>query len=63
LDFVLSKEEALTAIEVKSGRTPAAHSGLAAFVMAFGPARTLIVGAGGIPLEEFLCAGADTWLD
>ncbi|MFH2053417.1 MAG: ATP-binding protein [bacterium] len=63
VDFVLSKGEALTAIEVKSARTPAAHSGLAAFVMAFGPARTLIVGAGGIPLEDFLGAGADTWLD
>ena len=63
VDFVLSKGEALTAIEVKSARTPATHSGLAAFVKAFGPARTIIVGPGGIPLEEFLGAGADTWLD
>jgi uncharacterized protein len=44
----------VTAIEVKSGRAPLAHRGLAAFAETFKPQRSLLVGGDGIPLEEFL---------
>ncbi len=54
VDFVVRCGRQLTAIEVKSGRAPTAHPGLAAFTSAFSPDRTLIVGDGGMPLEEFL---------
>jgi hypothetical protein len=37
--------------------------GMDAFSSQFGPARTLIAGEGGIPLNEFLSAPADHWLD
>ena len=53
VDFVLEQHGQLAAIEVKSGADP--HSnGLTAFTTAFHPMRTLIVGAEGMPLEEFL---------
>ena len=54
---------AVTAIEVKSGRAQDRHPGLAAFVEAFKPTRTLLVGTGGIAVEEFLLAPAARWVD
>ncbi len=62
VDFVLKREDEILALEVTSGRRKASLSGLAAFVDRFGPARTLLVGGQGIPLEEFLLADGDTWL-
>ena len=44
----------VTAIEVKSGRARDAHPGVAAFAEAFKPNRKLLVGGGGITVEEFL---------
>jgi uncharacterized protein len=63
VDFVVSKGDRLTAIEVKSGRPPDSLSGLRAFADAFQPTRTLLVGADGIGLEEFLAAPVGTWVD
>lgn len=62
VDFVVRAGRRLVAIEVKSGRTPLAHSGLAAFSEAFKPKRTLLVGGDGIPLEEFLSRPVTYWL-
>lgn len=53
VDFVISSGEAVTAIEVKSGRVKSTK-GLAAFVEQFPSARTLIVGSADCPLESFL---------
>ncbi len=53
----------LVAIEVKSGPRRADKHGIDAFSSRFGPARTLIAGEGGIPLNEFLSAPAGHWLD
>ncbi len=44
---------ALWAIEVKSGSRQASGSGMERFSQVFGPARKLLVGQGGLPLEEF----------
>ena len=52
----------LVGIEVKSGRRPSALPGLAAFSDAFKPRRALLVGHGGIPVEEFLRHPVRHWL-
>jgi predicted AAA+ superfamily ATPase len=54
VDFVVKAGRRVTAIEVKSGRSPQAHAGMAAFAIAFKPHRSLLVGGDGIALEEFL---------
>lgn len=54
VDFVVRRGKTVVALEVKSGRRPAARRGLEAFSQAFKPTRKLLVGADGIPLEEFL---------
>lgn len=62
VDFVVSKGRTVVGLEVKSGRAPLAHSGLAAFAEAFNPKRTLLVGGDGIPVEEFLSRPVTDWL-
>lgn len=56
VDFVVRVGRALTAIEVKSGRTRDAQPGLTAFAEACQPARRLLVGGDGIPVEDLLLA-------
>ncbi len=55
VDFVVRAGDALWAIEVKSGR-PDKLAGLHAFRRQFPAARALVVGSGGMPLEEFFLA-------
>ncbi|MEX2147651.1 MAG: ATP-binding protein [Candidatus Rokuibacteriota bacterium] len=62
VDFVVRVGRTLTAIEVKSGRAPDALPGLGAFMDAFKPKRTLLVGGDGVPLDEFLAKPVATWL-
>lgn len=51
IDYVVNAGNVTWAIEVKSARS--ARGGLAAFSRRFPTARSLIVGTGGMPLEEF----------
>lgn len=60
--FVVRSGRHLTAIEVKSGRSRDALPGLAAFSEAFRPQRKLLVGADGIPVEEFLLQPVEHWV-
>ena len=53
VDFIIVRNGELTAIEVKSGRR-GMNAGLPAFVEAFHPKRSFIVGTGGVSLEDFL---------
>jgi len=62
VDFVIRSGRTVVAIEVKSGRTPEAFPGLAAFAEAFRPKRTLIVGGGGVSIDEFLTQPVEHWL-
>lgn len=62
VDFVARRGDRVTAIEVKSGRSPVSLPGIAAFAAAFRPARTLLVGGQGIPIEAFLSVPAVEWL-
>jgi predicted AAA+ superfamily ATPase len=64
VDFILRTHGRLTAIEVKSGNTEdGAHRGTEAFRTQFHPQRCILVGSGGIALEEFLSQPAGTWLN
>ncbi len=63
VDFVLSRGPNLKGIEVKSGAGAGKRRGRAAFRERFPGARTLLVGARGVPLEEFLSHPAVYWAD
>lgn len=62
VDFVVKRGGKLTAIEVKTARTRQAKQGMEAFVAAHGKARLLLVGGGGIAVEEFLSNPPDHWI-
>ena len=53
VDFVIVHGDEVTAIEVKSGRR-GMNSGLPAFVEAFHPKRSYVLGTGGVSIEDFL---------
>ena len=63
VDFVLSRGPNVLGIEVKSGSRHARLAGMDDFRKRFPNARTLLVGAGGTPLNEFLSFPASYWLD
>ncbi|MBS1545809.1 MAG: ATP-binding protein [Bacteroidetes bacterium] len=62
VDFVVQRGRKLTAIEVKSARIPSALPGMSAFHEAFKPARSLLIGEGGIDLAGFLLKPASVVL-
>ena len=63
VDFVLQRGRRLVAIEVKSGPQRRGTSGMAEFEKQYHPVRTLVVGADGIPLNEFLSEPAEHWFE
>lgn len=62
VDFVISDAKRLTAIEVKSS-THGSLDGLQAFALQHPHCRPLLVGAGGVPLPEFLSHPLSYWLE
>jgi predicted AAA+ superfamily ATPase len=62
VDYVVQSGERSVALEVKSGR-PRPVTGLASFRKAAPGARALIVGSGGIPLDDFLATEPTAWLE
>lgn len=58
VDFVLRKGTQLIALEVKAENRPTTLPGIAAFDKIYSPRKKLLVGTGGIPVEEFLCIPA-----
>jgi predicted AAA+ superfamily ATPase len=62
VDFVVRSGRALTAIEVKSGRSREALSGLAAFSEAYKVKRRLLVGGDGVGIGEFLSRPVEHWI-
>ncbi len=62
VDFVVRSGRALTAIEVKIGRVRDALPGLQAFSATYRPKRTLLVGADGISLADFLSRPVEHWI-
>ena len=61
VDFIIDYGGELTAIEVKSGRR-GMNSGSPAFVEAFRPKRSFVVGTGGVSLDDFLGCNLETLL-
>jgi len=61
VDFVVRTGEKLTAIEVKSGPSAARQPGMAAFLKKHPGARAILVGPGGIPIEEYLRQSPEAW--
>ena len=61
VDFIIDCGGELTAIEVKSGRR-GMNSGLPAFVEAFKPKHSYVIGTGGVNLEDFLRCEVDALL-
>jgi len=62
VDFVIQSGRKLSAIEVKSGTSKDTLSGMAAFSRKFNPDHKLLVGRGGIPVDEFLSSTQYEWL-
>lgn len=62
VDFVLSRENRSIGIEVKSGRRRDALAGMKQFATQFSPHRTLLVGTGGMPIEEFFETPVEAFL-
>ena len=63
VDFVLQRGRRVVAIEVKSGPQRRDASGMAEFEKQFSPVCSLVVGADGIPLNEFLSEPAEHWFE
>ena len=63
VDYVLRRGRRLVAIEVKSGPQRRDTSGMAEFENQFHPVRSIVVGAEGIPLNEFLSEPAERWFE
>ena len=63
VDFVLKRGARIVAIEVKSGAKGMPLGGMDKFKQRFSPRRSLLVGEGGIPLNEFLKVPAHHWFE
>ena len=64
VDFVLRRGPRLVAIEVRSGpRRTANAGGMAEFEGRFEAVRRVLVGEGGVPVEEFLSVPAAEWFE
>lgn len=61
VDFVVETGRRTTAFEVKSGRHTAS-AGMASFRRAHANVRSLVVGTGGIPLDQFFSSSPEAWL-
>ncbi|MFA6033617.1 MAG: AAA family ATPase [Myxococcota bacterium] len=62
MDYVVTVNDVVTAIEVKSGRPRGVASGVEAFRKRYPDTRFLLVGQGGIPITEFLSKPAREWV-
>jgi len=62
VDFVSRVRNDLVAVEVKTGRRRERPSGIEAFCKTFKVRRQLLIGSGGIPVEEFLTTPIEHWL-
>lgn len=63
VDYVLRRGPRIIAIEVKGGAKTKPLRGLDAFRERFRPSHILLVGEGGIPLDEFLMAPPNQWFE
>ena len=62
VDFVLTSGRSIVALEVKSGRAKESLAGMEALSKEFRLKRKLLVGGGGIAVEDFLLKPVEHWL-
>ena len=62
VDFVLKKGKELIAIDVNTSKKGKNVQGLELFAQKYQPAKTLLIGEGGLPIEEFLLKPLDHWI-
>ena len=62
VDFVLTSGEKLLAIEVKSGEDYAAPKGLQVFADKFKNVTSVVLGAHGVAISDFLMQPVESWL-
>jgi predicted AAA+ superfamily ATPase len=63
VDYVVKRGRSLSAIEVKSGTEDGNLSGMDEFSKKFKPKRVLLVGSGGVSLDQFLGKGIQKWIE
>jgi predicted AAA+ superfamily ATPase len=63
VDFVGARGKELVALEVKTGLRKQALPGVSAFAGKYPVTKKLLVGTGGIPIEEFLLTNPVTWFE
>lgn len=63
VDFVITQGPNVIPVEVKSGRRIRPTPGMEEFKARFDPCRSLLVGEGGVPLEDFLSLPTDYWFE
>ncbi len=63
VDFVLQRGRELVAVEVRAGHRKGVLPGVEAFERAFDTKRSVVVGAQGVPIDEFLTSSPARWLD
>ena len=63
VDYVLQRGPKIVAIEVKSGTKNLTFQGIQVFKQRFRPHCSLLVGEGGIGLDEFLTIPANYWFE
>jgi predicted AAA+ superfamily ATPase len=63
VDFVGARGEKLVAIEVKTGLRKRALPGVSELSGRYPVTRNLLVGTGGIPIEEFLLTRPTVWFE
>jgi len=63
VDFVLQRGPHIIPIEVKSGPNTKPLQGMVEFTQRFKSSRSLLVGEGGMPLDEFLTVPASYWFE
>ncbi|MBS0286135.1 MAG: ATP-binding protein [Proteobacteria bacterium] len=63
VDFILQKGDKIIAIEVKSGLNNKATSGSLDFQKKYHPNKMLLIGKGGIALEDFFCTHIEHWFN
>jgi len=62
VDFVVEYRGCILVIEVKSHRRPGALPGMDAFIKAFQPDKSLLIGGDGLDIESFLTMSPESWL-
>lgn len=63
VDFIVTSGDKILAIEVKTGSKPAQRHGLDAFAKKYPQTISLIVGEGGVPIQDFLLQPIESWLE